>query len=424
WRDLRPSLRESLFLEAANLMGTQSDRLTEILIDEVGSTVLKANYEVHHAQAFVRGIAGECRRLFGDTYRSDYPNVHSYCVRQPLGVVVAISPFNFPLLLAVRKIGWAMAAGNCVILKPSEVSPVVALTLAEIFTQAGFPPGVLNVLPGDGADLGDSLIVDRRVKKVTFTGSTAVGKKIAAKCAANMKKFTLELGGKNPLIVLDDAELDYAVDTAAFSNFMHQGQVCMTGSRVIVEASIYDEFLKGFEKKVRGLRVGPPRDPSTVVGPLIRSEQPRKIQACVDRAVVDGARLLCGGRYKGNYYEPTIVADVTPEMDLFQTECFGPVAAVTRARDFDHALQLANDSCYGLSAALLTNDLEKAMSGSERLQAGMVHINGPTIRDEAVVPFGGVKDSGIGREGGQFALAEFTELKWVTIQKGRQGYPF
>lgn len=424
WKEVGPSQREGIFLRAADIMEARGDELREILIDEAGSTLLKAGYESHHAPMHVRSIAGECRRVVGDTYLSDYPGVKSYCIRRPLGLVLAIAPFNFPLLLGARKIGWAMAAGNCVILKPSEVTPVVGLKLGEIFSEAGLPDGVLNVLPGQGGDLGDALIADPRIKKVAFTGSSRVGKKIAKVCTESLTPFSLEMGGKNALVILDDADLDYAVNTATFCNFMHQGQVCMTGSRVIVEAGIYDAFCEKFAAKVSQLKAGNPREPGVIVGPLIRPTQPEFVQGQVDQALSDGARLLAGGGYEGSFYAPTALADVTPQMSIFRTECFGPVASVIKAKDDVHALALANDSDYGLSAAVLTNDLQKAMAFSEGLEAGMVHINGPTIRDEPVVPFGGVKDSGMGREGGKFAMDDFTELKWITIQTGQHSYPF
>lgn len=424
WKDIIPSHREAILLKAADVIEARSEELRDVLIDEAGSTLLKAGYEIHHAPAFLRGMAGECRRVMGETYNSDYPGVRSYSIRRPLGVILAISPFNFPLLLAIRKIGWALAAGNCVILKPSEATPVIGLLLAEIFSEAGLPAGVLNVIPAQGADLGDILIADKRIKKITFTGSTRIGKMLAAKAAIHLKKFTLEMGGKNPLIILDDADLQYAVNIAAFSNFMHQGQICMTGSRVIVEAGIYEVFCKEVAKKVEKIKVGPPREPGVIVGPLIRPTQSSFIQKQVDAAVADGARLLTGGSYKGNYYQPTVLADVTRSMSIFQTECFGPVMAVIRADDQNHALELANDSEYGLSSAVITNDLQAAIFISEEIESGMVHINGSTIRDETVVPFGGVKNSGFGREGGRYAMDEFTEVKWVTIQTGHQQLPF
>ncbi|MBL4827220.1 MAG: aldehyde dehydrogenase family protein [Spongiibacteraceae bacterium] len=424
WKQMLPSQRESIFLKAADIIDSRADELRDVLIDEAGSTQLKAGYEVHHAASFVRGMAGVCRRVMGSTFNSDYPGVKSYCIRRPLGVVFSIAPFNFPLLLGLRKIGWALAAGNCVLLKPSEVTPVMGLKIAEIFTQAGLPDGVLNVIPGDATEFGEALIADKRIKKVTFTGSTRVGKIIAVQAAKHLKKFTLELGGKSPLVILDDIDIDYAVNVAAFSNFMHQGQVCMTGSRIIVEQGIYEEFCKRFALKVAELKVGSPREPGVIIGPLIRPSQPEFIQGLVEGAVNEGAVLLTGGEHYDSYYLPTVLKNVTQTMKIFRTECFGPVASVIKAKDHLHALGLANDSEYGLSAALLTNDLNKAMLLSEEIESGMVHINGPTVRDEAVVPFGGVKNSGFGREGGQYAMDEFTELKWITIQTGQQQFPF
>lgn len=425
WKDVSPSAREKLLLNVADLMEQRGKELAEVLIDEAGSTLLKAGYETHHTPGFLRSMAGECRRVKGETYLSDYPGVKSYCIRRPLGTVLAVAPFNFPLLLCIRKIGFALAAGNCVILKPSEMTPVIGLKIGELFRDAGFPPGVVNVVPAIGAELGDGLITDKRVRFVTFTGSSKVGWGIGAKAAANGKRFALELGGKNPIIVLNDADIDYAVNTATFSNFMHQGQICMTGSRVIVEAGIYDEFCKRFQAKVSGLKYGANvREPGLIVGPLIRTTQAPFIKEQVDKAVAQGAKLLCGGNYEGNVFQPTAVADVTKDMSIFRTECFGPVASVIKADDWQHALKLANDSDYGLSSAVLTNDLQKAIAISEGLEAGAVHINGPSVRDEPIIPFGGVKDSGYGREGGHFSIEEVTELKWVTIQTGQNKYPF
>jgi len=426
WKDVLPGTREKLLLKVADLMEQRAKELAEVLIDEAGSTLLKAGYETHHTPNFVRSMAGECRRVKGETYVSDYPGVKtSYSIRRPLGVVLAIAPFNFPLLLGIRKIGFALAAGNTVVLKPSEMTPVIGLKLGELFRDAGFPPGVLNVIPALGSELGDSLITDKRVRFVTFTGSSKVGRQVGAVAAANGKRFALEMGGKNPIIVLNDADVDYAVNTATFSNFMHQGQICMTGSRVIVEAGIYEEFCKKFTAKVAGIKYGSnPREPGLIVGPLIRTSQGPFIKEQVDKAVKDGARLLCGGNYAGNVFQPTVLADITQQMGIFRTECFGPVASVIKANDHLHALALANDAEYGLSSAVITNDLQKALALAEGIEAGMVHINGPSVRDEPVIPFGGVKNSGTGREGGHFSIDELTELKWITIQSGQNKYPF
>ncbi|MEX2367184.1 MAG: aldehyde dehydrogenase family protein, partial [Pseudohongiellaceae bacterium] len=395
WKDVGPGTREKLLLDVADLMEERSKDLADVLIDEAGSTLLKAGYETHHTPSFLRSMAGECRRIKGETYLSDYPGVKSYSIRRPLGTVLSIAPFNFPLLLGVRKIGFALAAGNCVVLKPSEMTPVIGLKLGELFRDAGFPPGVLNVIPALGAELGDGLIADPRVRFVTFTGSSKVGRQVGTTAARYGKRFALEMGGKNPIVVLNDADLDYAVDCAAFSNFMHQGQICMTGSRIIVEAGIYESFCEKLAAKVGGISYGSdPRTPGLIVGPLIRTTQGPFIKEQVDKAVAAGARLLTGGDFDDNVFQPTALADVTDSMSIFKTECFGPVAAVIKANDHEHAIALANDSDYGLSSAVITNDLQKTMYAIENIEAGMVHINGPSVRDEPVIPFGGVKDSG------------------------------
>jgi acyl-CoA reductase-like NAD-dependent aldehyde dehydrogenase len=424
WAATPPGERERLLHRAADELEAARQEIVDLLIDEGGSTFGKAMFEVPMAANMVRSIAGEARRIHGDVFPSDSPGLISLAIRRPLGVVAGISPFNFPVILSLKKVAFALAAGNTFVLKPSEETSLVGLKLAEVFDRAGVPPGVFNVVPGDGPTLARVIFDDPRVKLVTFTGSTAVGRIIATECAKRGKRVVLEMGGKSPVIVLKDADLDYAVNTASFGIFIHQGQICMAGSRIIVEAPIYEEFLKRFAAKAQTMKVGDPRDPHTVIGPLIRSAQCPMIDGKVKAAVAAGARLLTGGRYEGNFYHPTVLADVTPEMAAFRDELFGPVAAVSKAKDADHALALANTSVYGLSSAVLTNDLQLAMRFALELEAGMVHLNGPTIHDEATVPFGGVKDSGSGREGGRWSIDEMTEVKWVTIQMGRHPYPF
>ena len=424
WAATVPAARERILFQAADELEKATPELVELLISEGGSTFGKAHFEVPFAANMVRSIAGEARRVQGHVFPSDVPGLLSMAIRRPLGVVAGISPFNFPVVLSLKKVAFAMAAGNTIVLKPSEETSLIGLKLAEIFERAGVPAGVFNVVPGDGPRMAQVLYDDPRVKLMTFTGSTKVGRIIATECAKRGKRVVLEMGGKSPLIVLKDADVDYAVDTACFGLFIHQGQICMAGSRIIVEAPIYEEFLKKFAAKAQTLQVGDPRDPYTVIGPLIRSSQCPMIDKKVKDAVAGGARLLCGGRYEGNYYYPTVVADVKPEMAAFRDELFGPVAAVSKADDADHALTLANTSTYGLASAVLTNNMQLALRFALELEAGMVHLNGPTVHDEATVPFGGVKDSGMGREGGRWSIEEMTEIKWVTIQLGKRQYPF
>lgn len=424
WANSPAALREKILHRAADKLEEATEEIVDLLIGEGGSTFGKAHFEVPFAANMLRSIAGEARRVQGDVFPSDVSGLLSLAIRRPLGVIAGISPFNFPVVLALKKVAFALATGNTFILKPSEETSLVGLKLAEIFERAGLPPGVLNVVPGDGPTLGRVLFDDPRVKLISFTGSTAVGRHIAVECAKKGKRVVLEMGGKSPLIVLKDTDVDYAVDTACFGIFIHQGQICMAGSRIIVEAPIYGTFLERFAAKARTLKVGDPRDPHTVIGPLIRTSQCQMIDRKIKDAVAAGARLLTGGRHEGNFYEPTVVADVTPNMAAFRDELFGPVAAVSRANDADHALALANNSSYGLSSAVLTNDLQLALRFALELEAGMVHLNGPTVHDEPTVPFGGVKDSGSGREGGRWSVEEMTEIKWVTIQLGRRHYPF
>jgi acyl-CoA reductase-like NAD-dependent aldehyde dehydrogenase len=424
WAATLAAERERLILRFADELESARDEMVDLLIDEGGSTFGKAMFEVGFAANLIRSIAGEARRIHGETFPSDVPGLISMAIRRPLGVVAAISPFNFPVVLSMKKVAFALACGNTVVLKPSEETSLVGLKLAEIMERCKAPAGIFNVVPGDGATMAQVLYDDPRVKLMSFTGSTKVGRIIAAECAKRGKRVVLEMGGKSPLIVLKDADLDYAVDTACFGIFIHQGQICMAGSRIIVEASIYEEFVKRFAAKAATLKVGDPRDHHTVIGPLIRSSQCPMIDQKIKDAVAAGARLVTGGKYEGNFYHPTVVADVTPEMAAFRDELFGPIAAVTKANDADHALALANNSQYGLSSAVLTNNLQIAMKFAMELEAGMVHLNGPTIHDEGTVPFGGIKDSGSGREGGHWSVDEMTEVKWVTIQMGRRPYPF
>jgi len=424
WGNTSPAEREIILMRAAEILEAKRAEIVDVLIDEGGATFGKSQFEVSFTVNMLRASAGEARRLFGHVIPSDVPGLLSFAIRRPLGVIGGISPFNFPLILSTKKICMALAAGNTFVLKPSEEVSLLGLKIGAIFTEAGLPPGVLNIVPGDGPTLGEAMVRDPRVKLISFTGSTAVGRHLAVQCATYGKKITLEMGGKSPLIVLKDADVSYAVDTACFGLFIHQGQICMAGSRIIVEAPVYEAFLEKFVAKVKTLQVGDPHDPHTVIGPLIRISQCGFIDKRIKSSVASGARVLTGGTYKGNFFEPTVVADVTPGMEVFKDELFGPVASVIKADNPEHALKLANDTQYGLSSAVLTNDLQLAMKFAMGLEAGMVHINSSTIHDEPHIPFGGVKDSGMSREGGQWSMEEMTELKWITIQQGQRHYPF
>jgi acyl-CoA reductase-like NAD-dependent aldehyde dehydrogenase len=424
WADMLVGEREALLLKAADLIQARAEELRDVLIEETGSTMLKAPWEVGYAVACLRSAAACTRQAHGQTFPSCAAGQIGMTVRQPLGVIAGIAPFNSPLLLSMKKIAFALAAGNTFILKPSELAPLTGLKIAEIFEQAGVPAGVFNVLPGSASIVGEALVSDPRVRMVTFTGSNKVGRLIAAEAGKHMKKVCLEMGGKSPLVVLADADLEYAVDAAAFGVYYHQGQVCMANSRIIVEDALYDEFCQRFASKAKGIKVGDPRDPQTVIGPLIRPQQSLFIRGQIDDALAKGARLLAGGEYQGAYFQATVLVDVTPSMAIYDEESFGPVTSIYRASDFEHALALANDTQYGLSAAIVTNDLQKAMRFSQRSTAGMVHINDTTISDEPHIAFGGNQNSGFGREGGMASMDEMSEIKWVTIQMGKREFPF
>ncbi len=424
WAALTAPARETILLRAAEIIAERADEIRDLIIEETGSVMLKAPWEVGYAIECLRVAAGCTRRPHGDTFPASQPGQVSMTVRQPLGVVAGIAPFNSPLLLSMKKIAFALAAGNTFVLKPSELAPLVGLKIAEVFEQAGLPPGVLNVIPGSAQVVGQRLLSDPRVRLVTFTGSSRVGRLLAAEAGRHMKRVTLEMGGKSPLVVLADADLDYAVDAAAFGIFYHQGQVCMASSRIIVEDAIYERFCERFVAKARTIRVGDPRDPATVVGPLIRPAQCEFIDGQITASVAQGARVLCGGTYEGPYFQPTVLADVTPDMPVYQEESFGPVTSVLRAADYEAALALANQTSAGLSSAIVTNDMQKAWDFAQRSESGMVHINDATIADEPHIAFGGVKDSGFGREGGMASIEEMTEVKWITFQMGKRAFPF
>ncbi len=424
WAAMLAGAREALLLRAADLIAAQADAIRDLIVEENGSVLMKAPWEVSYAVECLRVAAGCVRRPHGDTFPASAPGQVGMTIRQPLGVIAGIAPFNSPFLLAMKKVAFALAAGNTFILKPSDLTPLSGLKIAEIFHEAGLPAGVLNVIPGPAALIGGVFVADPRVRMVTFTGSSAVGRHLAAECGKHMKRVTLEMGGKNPLVVLRDADIDYAVDAAAFGIFFHQGQVCMASSRVIVEAPLYDAFLEKFVAKARTIRVGSPRDPQTVIGPLIRQSQCAFITAQIQDAVAKGAVVCCGGTHEGPYFAATVLAGVTADMAVYGEESFGPVTSVLRADDYEHALFLANDTRAGLSAAIVTNDMQKALDFALRSEAGMVHVNDTTISDEPHIDFGGVKDSGFGREGGMASIAEMTEVKWITFQMGKREFPF
>ncbi|MFJ5486334.1 aldehyde dehydrogenase family protein [Hansschlegelia beijingensis] len=424
WGAAMVAEREAILLKTADVIVRRRPEIRDLLIEECGSVFSKALWEIDYVVDALRVAAGDARHVMGETMPMTMPGQISMSVRKPLGVIAGIAPFNSPFLLSMKKIAYALAVGNAFILKPSEETPLSGAIIADLFDEAGLPKGLLNVVPGVPSEVGDQLIADPRVKMITFTGSTRTGRHLAVEAAKHLKKFTLEMGGKSPLIVLADADLDYAVDAAAFGVYLHQGQVCMASSKVIVEAPLFDAFVEKFKEKTAGIKVGDPKDPETVIGPLIRARQCDFIDGQLKDATEKGAKVVAGGAYEGQFFQPTVLTGVTPEMRIYYEESFGPVVSLIRVEDAEEALKVANDTEYGLSAALITNDMQKALDLSMRLESGMVHVNDATISDEPHVPFGGVKNSGFGREGGRYSLEELTEVKWVTLQMGKRQFPF
>lgn len=424
WANTLVATKEALFFRLRDVILTRRTEIQQLLIRESGSAFKKALWEIDYVIDLIQTMTGEIRRIEGDTMPTTIEGRVSMTFRQPLGVVLGICPFNSPFLLTMKKVVPALAAGNSIIIKPSEETPLSGLLIADLFDEAGLPPGVLNVINAAVADVSSILTEDPRVKAITFTGSTRTGRLLAESAARGLKRITLEMGGKGPLIILRDADLETAVRAATFGAFLHQGQVCMAGSRVIVDASLYDEFCRRFVERARQIKVGSPDQEDTVVGPLIRISQCTFIVGQIEDAVSKGAVIGCGGTHNGPYFTPTVLTDVTPAMRIYREESFGPVVSVLRAQNREDALRIANDTSYGLSAAVMTENLPDAWYFAQNIEAGMVHVNDSTISDEAHVPFGGVKNSGFGREGGRYSMEEMTELKWVTFQTGKASFPF
>lgn len=416
FRATLPKERERILCKAAELLERDRDDFINILVDEIGSPIKKAGFEVEKGIAFLRAAAGMTRQVTGKTIPSDAPGKFSMSIRLPIGVIAAVTPFNVPLIKGVRLSCNPIALGNTVVMLPSEEAPMLSNRLARLYAEAGLPDGVFNVVSGSGYEIGDALTTHPHVKMITFTGSCRVGQHIREVCAKHGKRMTLELGGKSPLVVMNDARLDQAIPGAVQSIFMYQGQVCMGASRVYVQEKIFESFVKGFAKAAGGLGMGDLRDPSTMIGPIISKRQRDRVKGHIEDAREKGANIVVGGEWVENRCQPTILTGVTPEMDVFAEETFGPVVSVYPISDLDEAIEKSNDSVFGLSAAIYTQNISDAMRYVMEVESGMVHVNGSTLHDEPHVPFGGTKDSGFGREGTEADIDEMTEWKWVTIQ--------
>jgi acyl-CoA reductase-like NAD-dependent aldehyde dehydrogenase len=416
YKETTPTQRERWLLRVAELMEDRQAELVNCLIDEIGSPVQKAMFEFNKGLTMIRAAAGMCRNVRGETIPSDAPGKFSMSIREPLGVVGVITPFNVPLIKTTRLVANALAVGNTVVHLPSEMAPHMTVLFAEIIADAGFPAGAYNVVTGFGHEIGDALTGHKDLSFLTFTGSTVVGQHINEICAKNKTPATLELGGKSPTVVLADADLDKVMPLAARSIFMFGGQACIGSSRFYVERPIFDEFVKRFGMIAGKVGMGDLRDPNTVIAPIISDRQRKRVKDHIADAVAKGATVVAGGAFEGNRCQPTLLTGITEEMTVCKTETFGPVTSIYPIDSYEEGLEKANDTEYGLSSAIFTKDIDKAFHFARNIGAGMCHINGPTIHDEAHVPFGGNGESGVGREGTDADLEAMTKLKWVTVQ--------
>ena len=427
WSALGPHERRKKLLRAADMLEAATPEFISVMVDEIGATAPWAGFNVYLAAQMLREAASMTTQVSGETIPSEIPGSMAFSIRQPVGVVLGIAPWNAPVILGVRAIAVPLACGNTVILKASEICPATHRLIGTILRKAGLDHGVVNVLTHDAASAStivETLIAHRAVRRINFTGSTRVGKILAVTAAKHLKPILLELGGKAPLIVLDDADLEEAVNAAAFGAFANQGQICMSTERIIVDEKIADEFTKKFAAKVRALPVGDPKKGDVVFGAVMGMPTVERVQSLVKDAIVRGAKVILQGEAHGTVMAPTIVDHVTPAMQMFREESFGPSVSITRFKTVEEAIQLANDTEYGLSAAVFGRDIARAIEVAKKIDSGMCHVNGPTVHDEAQMPFGGVKASGYGRFGGKAALEAFTELRWITIQTTPRHYPF
>ncbi|MET8765788.1 aldehyde dehydrogenase family protein [Streptomyces sp. NPDC004658] len=425
WAETNPYTRRAVFERALRLIEDREQEIADLIIAELGGTRVKAGFELHLAKEFLRESVHLALRPEGRILPSPGEGKENRVYRVPVGVVGVISPFNFPFLLSLKSVAPALALGNAVVLKPHQNTPIAGGTLlAKIFEDAGLPGGLLNVVVTDIAEIGDAFLEHPVPKVISFTGSDKVGRHVATVCARNFKRAVLELGGNSALVVLDDADIDYAVDAAVFSRFVHQGQVCMAANRVLVDASVADEFTEKFVAKVRTLKVGDPRDPETVIGPVINSAQANAVSGTVEQALAEGATALVRGGTTNNLVEPTVLTGVPAGSPLLRQEVFGPVVFLLTFDGEEEAVRIVNDTPYGLSGAVHTADIERGVAFAKRIDTGMFHVNDGTVHDEPIVPFGGEKHSGLGRLNGETTLEAFTTVKWISVQHGRSAFPF
>lgn len=425
WAKTAPSERTAIIEKAISILESKREELVPLMVAEHGCTHLKANVELAIATGFMREAATYPARMREETRPSIIPGKENRLYRLPVGVVGVIAPWNFPLHLAMRSVVSALATGNSVVLKPDLQTYISGgAVIAQVFAEAGLPPGVLNLIVADLAEVGDYMIEHPIPRMISFTGSTAAGRHIASVAGRHLKKTALELGGNNAFIVLGDADVEQAVSAAVFGKFMHQGQICMAVNRFIVDRNVYEPFVEALKEKASRLKVGDPADPETVIGPLINRNQVDKIVRVITESVAAGARVVLEGEIHDNLMAPFIVVDVKNEMPIAQTELFGPVAAVIPVDSEEEAIRVANDSEYGLSGAVFSGSLERGVAVAQQIHTGMIHVNDQTVNDEPHIAFGGEKGSGLGRFNGEWSVEEFTTVKWISVQQEPRHYPF
>ncbi|WP_028208672.1 aldehyde dehydrogenase [Paraburkholderia nodosa] len=427
WSAMGPSERRALLTRAAHALEAKAEAFAAAMAAETGASGIWAGFNVHLAAAGLIEAAALTTQIGGELIPSDVPGSLAMGVRQPAGVVLGLAPWNAPVILAVRAIALPLACGNTVVLKGSEICPATHGLIVAAMQEAGLPRGTVNFVtnaPADAAHVVEAMIAHPKVRRVNFTGSTRVGRIIAETCARYLKPSVLELGGKAPLVVLDDADIEAAAHAAAFGAFANSGQICMSTERIIVDDSIADAFVARLGERARALPLGDPRKGPVVLGSVVDMSTVERCNALIDDALAKGATLVCGGKADSTLMPATLLDHVTPEMRLYHDESFGPVKGIVRVRGEDAAIACANDNAYGLSSAVFSRDTARAWGVAQRIESGICHINGPTVHDEAQMPFGGVKESGFGRFGGKAGIAEFTELRWITLQTAPRHYPF